>query len=311
MNKRALATASFFLTPLLILLTACSTASKEWNDAQRLNELNALKETETRESTSMNHVAQTIQEDRTEVEERSPEEADKSTQLRSASANGDLSTVKTLLEEGTPVDGTTENGTTPLMWAAMNGHNEVVEYLIGQGAHVDQQTKQGVSALMLAAEKGHMNTVELLLKNNADPHLQAITGDTAMDLASRNRRREILHMLLDHTIQRSQDEHASSQKEIPSTKMLVQGIEQVTRETLKDLTTDKELDVNIVGMSRFDRAAGHHLLFARVAILEDNQRKDLGFIRHFRLRPMEESNWKLEMITTQTGGIATESTQTP
>src|SRR6516165_991550 len=63
--------------------------------------------------------------------------ADVSEDLLSAARNGELGSVKALVEKGAPLEAKTAYGQTPLYLAAMNGHEDVVAYLLEKGANTD------------------------------------------------------------------------------------------------------------------------------------------------------------------------------
>ncbi len=81
--------------------------------------------------------------------------ADDIRELHLAARNGDLETVKRLVEGGLPVDSPGRFGITALNLAAQGGSKEVVAYLVEKGADLDaQETFFGVSVLGGALWKG-------------------------------------------------------------------------------------------------------------------------------------------------------------
>ena len=77
--------------------------------------------------------------------------ADQNEALYVAATQGDLETVRQLLDSGTAVDGKNAAGWTALMKASMEGHQPVVEELIKQGADVNIQGRAGWTALRRGA----------------------------------------------------------------------------------------------------------------------------------------------------------------
>ena len=71
--------------------------------------------------------------------------------LRSAALNGDLQTVREVIEQGIEVDEGDELDRTALMLAAYNGHAEVVRELLSEGADVNKANKEGRTPIMFAA----------------------------------------------------------------------------------------------------------------------------------------------------------------
>ena len=65
------------------------------------------------------------------------------TPLHAASASGQISVVKLLLELGVEVDAVNAHGNTPLHIACLNGQDVVVGELIGTGAVLDALNHQG------------------------------------------------------------------------------------------------------------------------------------------------------------------------
>lgn len=91
--------------------------------------------------------------------------------LRQAALEGDLTTVKELVDRGTSVNAPDQDGHTPLMLAAFNGHSEIVLSLIDGGALVDQRDLLGRTALLYAATGPFRETVKILLDRGAQPNI--------------------------------------------------------------------------------------------------------------------------------------------
>ncbi|XP_039983751.1 protein TANC1-like [Xiphias gladius] len=101
---------------------------------------------------------------------------------------GHVEMVALLLEMWAPVDGTTDNGMTPLCLAAAAGHAEIVSLLCKKGAKVGQADKSGQCALVHAGLKGHAEVINILLAQDwgaeipADPQQhhsnENVTGKT-------------------------------------------------------------------------------------------------------------------------------------
>ncbi|XP_074856929.1 protein TANC1 isoform X2 [Carettochelys insculpta] len=71
-----------------------------------------------------------------------------------------------LVEYGADIDGTSENGMTPLSYAAAAGHMNVVSVLCKKGARVDYLDKKGQCALVHSALRGHCDIVDYLLNTD-------------------------------------------------------------------------------------------------------------------------------------------------
>eukprot|EP00731_Ephydatia_muelleri_P038788 Em0910g1a len=91
--------------------------------------------------------------------------------LVSASQNGHLEIVKSLIEAGANVNHTAKDGWTPLVIASHDGHLEIVKSLIEAGANVNHTIKNNVTAVYVASENGHHGVVLSLLGAGADVNI--------------------------------------------------------------------------------------------------------------------------------------------
>jgi uncharacterized protein len=81
---------------------------------------------------------------------------------------GHADTVRSLLVSSKAnVNGTDENGNTPLIEAARLGHDDVVQALLTARADVRAKNNEGKTALMLAVQGGHDEIVRLLKQAGA------------------------------------------------------------------------------------------------------------------------------------------------
>ena len=127
-----------------------------------------------------------------------------------ASRNGDVSSVKLLLEHGANVNAAEQaNGQTAMMWAVSQRHPEVVSLQISAGAHVDARSKQlkrvvllccptwpgdpegtveidqgGLTPLLFAALTGDAGIARLLVDAGANVDETAAVGTTALAMAA-------------------------------------------------------------------------------------------------------------------------------
>lgn len=104
--------------------------------------------------------------------------AHNSPELVRASCNGDLATVRELIESGADVNSTDEHGMGPLLTFTPS----VVEYLLSKGADPNRQTNEGgASVLAGIAYMNNADCVRLLLEGGADPNAaNESTGETAL-----------------------------------------------------------------------------------------------------------------------------------
>lgn len=109
------------------------------------------------------------------------------TSLHIAALNGNLSLVKSLIDEGgAKVDAKTKNGKTPLHFAAQCGRADVVEYLLLNGAKRFAEDEGKNTPIKLAAENGHLDALRLLAPGEAKGSKQKFHYSTALISAIRN-----------------------------------------------------------------------------------------------------------------------------
>lgn len=81
---------------------------------------------------------------------------------------GDLETVKKIVQSGVNVNEEVILGFTPLNYATTCGDKVIAEYLISKGADVHGQDKEGDTPLHIAAFWGAKDIAEILLQKGAD-----------------------------------------------------------------------------------------------------------------------------------------------
>lgn len=119
--------------------------------------------------------------------------------LRVASLNGDLDTVREALEQGVDLNETDPVGRTALMFASYNGHTEIVRLLGEQGGLIDETDSEGRTPLMFAASGPFSETVEYLLTEGADPDVtDNVEKWTPLMYAAAEGNREVIELLLEH-----------------------------------------------------------------------------------------------------------------
>ncbi|NBC66897.1 MAG: ankyrin repeat domain-containing protein [Bacteroidetes bacterium] len=119
--------------------------------------------------------------------------------LRNASLQGDLESVRQIVDSGVNIEEGDQLDRTPLMFASFNGHSEVVLFLIEQGADVQKQNSEGRTPLMFASSGPFPETVELLLENGADPNIKdSVEGWSALMYAAAEGNMEVIEVLLDY-----------------------------------------------------------------------------------------------------------------
>ncbi len=95
---------------------------------------------------------------------------EKGDELMGAAIQGDLETVKSLIDSGMDVNYTeSQSKATPLIAACWRGHRDVARYLVDAGANVNAQNAQGDTPVILAAgSKQFKELVPFLLSKGAD-----------------------------------------------------------------------------------------------------------------------------------------------
>ena len=100
--------------------------------------------------------------------EQNINQRDISTNLVTASAEGDLDAFHDLIQKGADINKADEEGCTPLLGAVMNGQSRIAKELILKGADVNKNDKSGSTPLLSAAVRSDGEILELLLQYGAD-----------------------------------------------------------------------------------------------------------------------------------------------
>jgi len=127
--------------------------------------------------------------------------------LLEAATKGDLSIVKSLIEDGAYVDARDEKGLTSLIWASAKNHVNVVAFLIKKGTDINARHFFGSTALISAAINGCFEAIEVLVMNGADINAKIINpvnisykifeGQTALMFACSSGYRNIVDLLIE------------------------------------------------------------------------------------------------------------------
>jgi ankyrin repeat protein len=89
--------------------------------------------------------------------------------LMTAVDNGQIDTVKVLLDKGANINVVDNNGLTLLMYAAKSGSADMAKLLLSRGAKINVKCKmKGYSAIMFATMFGTGETVQVLLDHGAN-----------------------------------------------------------------------------------------------------------------------------------------------
>jgi len=124
--------------------------------------------------------------------------------LHTAAEEGNIDTVKSLLERGVDVNARNASDQTPLARAATKGYVDVVRLLIERGAEVDSRNKLGWTPLHLSSKYGHFEVSRVLLDHGANVSARQRNYWTPMHLSIFDGYLEIVKLLLE----RGADIHA-------------------------------------------------------------------------------------------------------
>jgi ankyrin repeat protein len=106
------------------------------------------------------------------------------TWIEEAACQGDLKTVKALLQHNINVNSADERGVTALIIAAQNGHTDVVQLLLDNGADVQKAAVDGKTALHQASFNGNTGIIKILIENGADANSLTDNGISALTFAA-------------------------------------------------------------------------------------------------------------------------------
>jgi len=120
------------------------------------------------------------------------------TPLMLAALNRKVDMVKILLEYGADVEAEDKRGWRPLRYAIRGGDAGVVKILLEYGADMDVKDEDGNTFLHRAAEKGHTKVVKVLLEHGADVNARNKDEWTPLHLAADNGHSEVAEVLLEH-----------------------------------------------------------------------------------------------------------------
>ncbi len=117
--------------------------------------------------------------------------------FREAAEQGDVQTLRRLIEDGVSIDAVDDDGQTALCLALRSEQVEAASLLIRAGADVNTQGSNWGVPLMIAARLGQTDIVRMLIERGADVNASLSTGWTPLLMAARFGHTEIARMLLD------------------------------------------------------------------------------------------------------------------
>lgn len=114
-----------------------------------------------------------------------------------ACANGDMESIKALLENGAKVgQACGKEGKQPLAWAASLGNYELCEWLLDKKARVVSGDKFKRTPLALAVRNGHLKVASLLLQRGSDWAQADSSANTPLHYAAAYGWMECIDLLL-------------------------------------------------------------------------------------------------------------------
>jgi len=120
------------------------------------------------------------------------------TPLDRAAAKGNVDIVRLLIERGAKVDSRDKRGWTPLHESSQYGQLEVSRVLLDHGADVNARNWIYWTPMHASACYGYLENVKLLLERGADIHAMNDRGETPYLLSLRRGNREIADLLRKH-----------------------------------------------------------------------------------------------------------------
>jgi len=154
--------------------------------------------------------------------------------LKLAAANGHLSTVALLIDNGAELH--PKDSTPALTAAAASGHIEVVRLLLQRGAEVNRKDSMGITPLHSASRAGELGVVRFLLESGAHLGATDVYRDSAVHKAAQAGQTELVDFLIDAGISANATNNFA---ETPLHKAVLSGHTEAAR-----LLLQKGADVN-------------------------------------------------------------------
>ncbi|CAH0018272.1 unnamed protein product [Clonostachys rhizophaga] len=121
--------------------------------------------------------------------------------LVNAAQNNMVDSIEKCIGEGADVNGSSDEGSTPLIAASICGHLEAIKRLVELGADVNMIQNStyllGETALISAARRGNAGSIKLLLSQGANPNIHGQRTSPLIEAARHNITIHCLEALLD------------------------------------------------------------------------------------------------------------------
>jgi ankyrin repeat protein len=114
--------------------------------------------------------------------------------------SGDVAAVRKLIATHADVNGSSGDGSTPLLWAVHNNDLEMARTLLAAGAKPDVPNNYGVTPLLDASRTANIEMMDILVKAGADPKRVHTEGETTLMAVSRAGSIPAVRMLLDRGV---------------------------------------------------------------------------------------------------------------
>jgi uncharacterized protein len=120
--------------------------------------------------------------------------------LFDAVRDGDVETIRALVQSGADVNAAEGDGMTALHFAAERNQAEGARILVYAGARLDARTRIGdFTPLLVASRMGHADVMEVLLDAGANLHVRTSTGAmTPLHFAAQSGNPRAIRLLLEH-----------------------------------------------------------------------------------------------------------------
>ena len=118
--------------------------------------------------------------------------------LHDAARDGDVEQARALIDAGTNLDETSDNGETPLNLAILAGHEALALVLIDRGADIAARNEGGFTPLHAAAYVNSVDIAERLLDMGGDIHdRENKAGVSPLNVASEEGQADVVRLLIE------------------------------------------------------------------------------------------------------------------
>ena len=114
--------------------------------------------------------------------------------------NGDLKSVKNLIDSGFDINTKDVGGWSPLQYATYCDHLDIVEYLISKGVDIESKDNSGITSLVRSVINNKTKLFKYLISVGTNVNTQDFNGDTPLhtNIICNNGDLEITKLLLKH-----------------------------------------------------------------------------------------------------------------